>query len=131
MANFSDAQKQTAWNKAKIVENDNDKGKVWRKDLADAWIKFTDYGDQESDYGWEVDHAFPESKGGGTEDYNIQAMNWKNNKTKADDFPKFKTSVSSDGSKNIEKEKQFEFNSETISTLKNLYPNNQTLKAIK
>ena len=76
MANFSDAQKQTAWNKAKIVENDNDKGKVWRKDLADAWIKFTDYGDQESDYGWEVDHAFPESKGGGTEDYNIQAMNW-------------------------------------------------------
>ena len=38
---------------------------VWRKDYAGAWIKKSDYGNCDSDYGWEIvlpDDTILESK---------------------------------------------------------------------
>ena len=106
MSNFSDAKLEQIWEKAKVP---NEKIKdEWRKDYAGAWINRVKYG-EESDYGWEVDHAKPVSKGGSDELSNLVPLHWKNNRTKGDDYPSFKTSVSSEGNKNIEKEQSWNY----------------------
>jgi hypothetical protein len=46
-------------------------------------IKFSDYGNIASQYGWEVDHNIPKSKGG-TDDYdNLQPLHWRQNRQKS------------------------------------------------
>jgi 5-methylcytosine-specific restriction endonuclease McrA len=104
MSNFSDQMIQRVWEKAKIVDGyDKD---VRRKDYAGAWINRQDYG-KESDFGWEIDHAKPKSKGGSEDLNNLDPLHSSNNRTKSDDYPKFKTSVSSEGDKNVEKEQSW------------------------
>jgi len=127
MANFTDDKIKAVWEKAKKVDG-HDASK-YRQDSAGAWIQWDKYGKEES-FGWEIDHMFPESKGGNENTANLQALQWENNRTKADNFPKYSTSVSSDGTKYAKKEENWKFNDSFISTLKQLYPNNQTLRNI-
>ena len=100
MADFSEAKILDVWNTAEIYTQETKH--EWRKDYAGAWIKFDQYG-KEGSYGWEIDHAKPESKGGGHELQNLVPLHWRNNRYKADNYPDFQTIVSSDGNKNIEK----------------------------
>ncbi len=106
MSNYSEAKLNQIWEKATIV-NEVEKN-VWRKDYAGAWINKDQYG-KETDFGWEVDHAKPESKGGSDDINNLVPLHWRNNRTKSDDYPEFKTSVTSDGNKNIEKEHPWKY----------------------
>ena len=56
---FTEAEIDAVWNKAKIVPNNNPD--VFRQDSAGAWIKRDSYGDTDSEYGWEIDHIKPRS----------------------------------------------------------------------
>ena len=47
------------------------------------------YNDRKSDYGWNVDHILPQSKGGVTADHNLVCCHIKTNDEKADKFPCF------------------------------------------
>ena len=47
------------------------------------------YNDRNSEFGWNVDHILPESKGGATADYNLICCHIKTNDEKADTFPCF------------------------------------------
>ena len=123
MANFSEEMKLTVWNKAKTIPN-FDSAK-YRQDPCGAWMCFSDYGNTESDYGWEIDHIFPEAKGGTDHIDNLCAMNWKNNRSKDDDFPKFQTATTSKGNENVDSVKEVDWGSETIKKIKKLYPHNQ------
>ncbi|MDD3436969.1 MAG: HNH endonuclease signature motif containing protein [Candidatus Gastranaerophilales bacterium] len=107
---WSEETKQKVWAKAQIVGTNDPK--VWRKDMAGAWIKYEDYGKTTSKTGngWEIDHKKPEAKGGSDNLDNLQPLQWKNNRTKNDDYLGFKTSISSDGTKNIYKEQSWRFN---------------------
>ncbi|WP_282015596.1 hypothetical protein [Marinifilum flexuosum] len=106
--NFSEEQEQAVWNKASIpIEDEKDN---WRKDCCGAWIKRSAYGDRDDEYGWEIDHAYPASKTEINEMFNLRAMNWKNNKSKDDDYPSYTADVTSDGDKNIEKKKSWTVN---------------------
>jgi len=87
------------WKKAKDIQTKD--GITWGKDYADAWIRYDKYGDRDSDYGWEVDHRKPVAKGGTDDLSNLDPLQWENNVTKGDDYPSWKTSVSSDGNKKI------------------------------
>ncbi|MBS1515222.1 MAG: HNH endonuclease [Bacteroidetes bacterium] len=118
MANFTEEQIQQVWNKGKI-DADNDKN-IFRKDCCDAWIKRDEYGTQEK-YGWEIDHVYPEAKGGTDDEINLRPMHWENNRSKSDDFPDYTSSITSDGNKNIDKQLSKTINDALLEKLKAKY----------
>ena len=68
----------------------NQFGKVTRvTDFADREIDKGAYNDRNSEYGWNVDHILPESRGGKTTDSNLICCHIKTNDEKADKFPCF------------------------------------------
>ena len=77
--------------------------KMWRKDFAGAWIRKDQFG-LHTEYGWGIDHIMPRSMGGGDEERNLQPIHWRNNLSKMDKYPEFRTIVSSNGNRNILKE---------------------------
>lgn len=108
--NWSEDVKLKVWAKAKVVPGYN--SNIYRKDFAGAWIKYEDYGKTSSDtnFGWEIDHKRPVSKGGSDDLSNLEPLQWCNNRTKGDEYPEFKTSISSENTHNIHKEQSWKFN---------------------
>jgi len=118
MADFSNKQIQEVWEKATVVENyDSSK---FRKDLAGAWIVKNDYG-KETQFGWQVDHVYPSSKGGDENPINLRPMQWENNQSKGDDYPSYKTVKTSKEDKNIDQANSFTVNDQLQTELKKLY----------
>ena len=58
-------------------------------DFAGRTIAKGAYNDRNSEFGWNVDHILPQSKGGVTADYNLVCCHIKTNDEKADTFPCF------------------------------------------
>lgn len=98
MANFSQDIINKVWGKAFTVDGyDNS---LFRQDTCGAWIKKDKYGSE--DYlGWEIDHVYPLSKGGNNDIENLRAMNWQNNRSKADNYPSYQCAIKSNNNKNI------------------------------
>lgn len=71
-------RKRAAWNRAQAVS-----GTPLRKDTCGAWICWENYGDTNSQYGWEIDHISPASLGGSGAFSNLQALHWQNNRAKS------------------------------------------------
>ncbi len=118
MGNFSDSKIQTVWENAKTVENYNPN--EWRKDANDAWINRGEYGVQ-TNFGWEIDHIFPQSKGGSDDTRNLRATHWKNNKSKGDHYPEYTYTVTSEENKNVEKEGNTYVNDDKRKELAEIY----------
>lgn len=59
-------------------------------DFAGREIAKASYNDRNSNFGWNVDHVLPESRGGKTADHNLICCSIKTNDEKADRFPAFK-----------------------------------------
>lgn len=57
---------------------------LWRKDKCGSLMSFNEYGNRNSDSGWEIDHINPVSNGGNDNLNNLQPLNWKNNLNKSD-----------------------------------------------
>lgn len=74
---FSEDIVQKVWEKGKVVSN-NDPN-VWRQDECLAWIGRSQYGNRNSQYGWEIDHITPESEGGTDALSNLRPLQWENN----------------------------------------------------
>ena len=81
-----DLNKETAmrlWNKSFGKET-----KV--KDFTGRTIAKGAYNDRNSEFGWNVDHILPQSRGGKTADHNLVCCHILTNDEKADKFPAFK-----------------------------------------
>lgn len=78
------SRKDDAWNNANELRGYNPD--VWRKDAYGNKIKYGSYGTQ-GDYGWEIDHKHPISKGGTNSSRNLQALYWEENRQKSNKYP--------------------------------------------
>lgn len=76
---FSEEIKQKVWEKAHIVLGfESDK---FRKDECGAWMTFSQYGNRNTIYGWEIDHIIPN---GNNDLSNLRPLQWENNLSKSD-----------------------------------------------
>lgn len=92
-----------------------------RKDCCGALIMRSAYGDRDSDYGWEVDHIFPEALGGDDNIRNLRPMHWENNVSKGDDYPTYGAVVKAVGNKNVRIHEIFTVNKKIVSELDKIY----------
>lgn len=90
---FSNDVIQKVWEKGKVVSNNDPK--FWRKDQCGAWIKRNEYGNRNSQYGWEIDHISPS---GSNDLSNLRPLQWENNVSKSDG--NLKCIVSANGTEN-------------------------------
>ncbi len=96
---FDDETKNKIWSKGeKIYPNDPSN---WRKDQCEAYINWKQYGNRDSDYGWEIDHI--DCDRNNNELSNLRPLQWKNNLDKGDG--KLKCNITSSGIINIDKSK--------------------------
>lgn len=119
--------KRQVWEKGQVVTGFNPD--LYRKDPCGAWIIWDKYGVQDSIYGWEIDHIFPQAKldkmgfsATLIDDLkNLRPMQHENNASKSDDYPSYTAAVTSDGNKNINKESPLIVNEATRNILAQLY----------
>lgn len=88
---FSELEIQRVWNKAPTAGG-YDPAEV-RFDSCGAFIRRDQYGNTNSQFGWEIDHMFPASKGGSDELTNLQPLQWQNNRHKGDQWPYWSCAV--------------------------------------
>ncbi len=74
-------QIEGAWDRARPVRGRNEN--TWRRDEEGNLIRRPSYG-TEGNYGWEIDHRNPTSKGGTDNPRNLRALQWEENRKKGD-----------------------------------------------
>ena len=94
------------WHRAKAVEG-YDPGKR-RKDMAGAWIEW-DQLETEGEYGWELYPLIPLSRGGSMDWMSLLPLHWQNAQSRGEDFPRYTTTISSQGETNAPIEKYWDF----------------------
>ena len=124
---FTEEQKEIAWNKAQIIGGYD--ASRFRKDACGAWIVWEKYGVTDSPFGWEVDHIVPRSlleKNGVPEEMinnplNLRAMHWQNNRYKGDYYPSYMSKIMADGNSNAYRSQAMTVNVKIQEKLKTLY----------
>ncbi len=56
-------------------------------DISGRLMLWDEYGNRNSEFGWEIDHIVPREKGGHSVLENLQPLNWRTNEEKSDTYP--------------------------------------------
>lgn len=84
-SSFSLLTIQAVWNKGRQIAGYP--FEVWRYDACGKAIKRGDYGNRNSDNGWEIDHIRPVALSGSDALDNLQPLQWAVNVHKGDSYP--------------------------------------------
>ncbi|MEZ4800141.1 MAG: HNH endonuclease signature motif containing protein [Flavobacteriales bacterium] len=79
---WSEEIKLIVWQKGSVIQNYPPN--QWRRDRCGNAMKWEDYGNRNSNYGWEIDHINPVANNGGDSLDNLQPLYWANNADKSD-----------------------------------------------
>ena len=126
---LSEKEKDRIFRKARRIEGlDADE---WRMDACDAIIHRSSYGRDDEFFGWEVDHIVPKSlleDNDVTQELiddfrNLRPLNWRNNASKGDDYPRYNAAIRSDdgGESNVLKASSRTVNKAKQDELRKLY----------
>ena len=74
---YTPGELRAIWKKGEIVSER--KPSEWRRDDFGNHIRFDDYGDRDSVFGWEVDHIVPLADGGTNKPSNLRPLQWESN----------------------------------------------------
>ncbi len=77
---FSAEEKLAVWQKGKVVSGYD--SNMWRQDDCGAWINYEEYGNRDSENGWEIDHITSQDHGGSDAPSNLRPLHWNNNVSK-------------------------------------------------
>ena len=77
--------KREIFYKGNLIANED--SNEWRTDICGAIMQYSKHGNTNSEYGWEIDHIKPQALKGSDETYNLQPLNWRNNRKKGDTYP--------------------------------------------
>jgi hypothetical protein len=75
----SEMRKIDAWCGCRVIPGFD--ATIWRWDCNGHVIRWSDYGNRSSDYGWELDHILASALGGADHSNNIRALHWRSNAT--------------------------------------------------
>lgn len=95
-----DERRRIAWQYTTIVDGYDPN--MYRKDSCGAWIRWDMYGRQDNIFGWEVDHIYPQQRGGDDNPKNLRALQHQNNASKGNDYPSYEAVVIAQNNTNIE-----------------------------
>lgn len=87
---FDQVTINAVWSKGQAVPGQNPA--INRKDACGAWMVKSHYGTT-GDYGWEIDHIKPVAAGGTDDLNNLQPLQWRNNRHKADNYPNWACAI--------------------------------------
>lgn len=76
---WSDEMIQAVWEKGTPAANNSPS--EWRQDACGAWMSRSQYGNRDSQYGWEIDHIAPK---GPDVLGNLRPLQWENNASRGD-----------------------------------------------
>lgn len=68
---------QRVWEKGHVILGRDPR--IWRRDDYKAVVKRSDYGNRDSEYGWELDHIRPRSTEGSDTIDNLRPLQWRAN----------------------------------------------------
>ncbi len=71
---MDETTKKAVWNKGLIKSGYPPD--EWRFDAYSCLMKYSDYGDRDSIYGWEIDHIVPKKDGGSDALSNLRPLLW-------------------------------------------------------
>ena len=74
---FDTPTEQAVWNKGAIINGYSPN--LWKIDDFSRVMKRDEYGNRNSEYGWEIDHILPLSQGGDNTLQNLRPLNWQFN----------------------------------------------------
>ncbi len=60
----------------------------FRKDCLGNMVRYADFGNRHSPFGWEIDYVVPRSQGGSTDAHNLQTLHWKATAARAENYPR-------------------------------------------
>lgn len=77
-------EKRRVWEKGNVIRGYSPD--AWRSDIYGMGMKWSEFGNRFSNYGWEVDHINPVSNDGDDKITNLQPLQWENNDNKSDEL---------------------------------------------